>query len=604
MKMKIIIKISEQKIGMLSGLTLFTFLVLSGNSLYADEKFQKMFLLTNYISSDYENAVKDGQIVSEFEYDEMKEFCNQIMQLSPNEIKEKVKELCDSIEKKESTEKIKEITSEILSFLGKKGAISPTHIPEFNLGRKLYTNLCISCHGKMGEGIEMKVSSDSPPPPAPLTSPHISPTRVYLTTKFGIEGTTMPAFSLSEKERWSLSFYVAYLKYMLDGQKNNSNGIQTTENFDLLFEYGLKSNEELEQIFGEKAGDIRKKVFELKNLDVFKSGILKAIEEIDKKNNDVSSAILTKSYMIFEEIEPELKVRNQDAVVKIELLYQDAILSMKEGKDNTKEKLNEILKAVEEIEKQKDVGKTIASFIIVFREGFEAIIIVSAILGVVSAASISQIPIYIGALSGIIGGILLWEITGKIISINREIMEGVFTITAVLVIIWVSLWILEKTRKENLKKFIDKVKNAAFGRKYLFLMFLSFLATSREAGETVLFLRALGEGIEKGVIIGFISLFAVAFAIYILKMKLDTIKFFILTNIILNIVAVVLLGKAIVEFQEAGLIPISFVNIPQIEIIGIYPTLQTLIPQIILFLALFGATIIYLSKGRTRQIAK
>ncbi|MCS7214242.1 MAG: FTR1 family protein [Candidatus Calescibacterium sp.] len=602
--MKIIIKISEQKIGMLFGLTLFTFLVLSGNSLYADEKFQKMFLLTNYISSDYENAVKDGQIVSEFEYDEMKEFCNQIMQLSPNEIKEKVKELCDSIEKKESTEKIKEITSEILSFLGKKGAISPTHIPEFNLGRKLYTNLCISCHGKMGEGIEMKVSSDSPPPPAPLTSPHISPTRVYLTTKFGIEGTTMPAFSLSEKERWSLSFYVAYLKYMLDGQKNNSNGIQTTENFDLLFEYGLKSNEELEQIFGEKAGDIRKKVFELKNLDVFKSGILKAIEEIDKKNNDVSSAILTKSYMIFEEIEPELKVRNQDAVVKIELLYQDAILSMKEGKDNTKEKLNEILKAVEEIEKQKDVGKTIASFIIVFREGLEAIIIVSAILGVVSAASISQIPIYIGALSGIIGGILLWEITGKIISINREIMEGVFTITAVLVIIWVSLWILEKTRKENLKKFIDKVKNAAFGRKYLFLMFLSFLATSREAGETVLFLRALGEGIEKGVIIGFISLFAVAFAIYILKMKLDTIKFFILTNIILNIVAVVLLGKAIVEFQEAGLIPISFVNIPQIEIIGIYPTLQTLIPQIILFLALFGATIIYLSKGRPRQIAK
>ncbi|MCX7734121.1 MAG: FTR1 family protein [bacterium] len=602
--MKIIIKISEQKIGMLFGLTLFTFLVLSGNSLYADEKFQKMFLLTNYISSDYENAVKDGQIVSEFEYDEMKEFCNQIMQLSPNEIKEKVKELCDSIEKKESTEKIKEITSEILSFLGKKGAISPTHIPEFNLGRKLYTNLCISCHGKMGEGIEMKVSSDSPPPPAPLTSPHISPTRVYLTTKFGIEGTTMPAFSLSEKERWSLSFYVAYLKYMLDGQKNNSNGIQTTENFDLLFEYGLKSNEELEQIFGEKAGDIRKKVFELKNLDVFKSGILKAIEEIDKKNNDVSSAILTKSYMIFEEIEPELKVRNQDAVVKIELLYQDAILSMKEGKDNTKEKLNEILKAVEEIEKQKDVGKTIASFIIVFREGLEAIIIVSAILGVVSAASISQIPIYIGALSGIIGGILLWEITGKIISINREIMEGVFTITAVLVIIWVSLWILEKTRKENLKKFIDKVKNAAFGRKYLFLMFLSFLATSREAGETVLFLRALGEGIEKGVIIGFISLFAVAFAIYILKMKLDTIKFFILTNIILNIVAVVLLGKAIVEFQEAGLIPISFVNIPQIEIIGIYPTLQTLIPQIILFLALFGATIIYLSKGRPRQVAK
>lgn len=599
--MKIIIKILERKIEVFSA---FTFFILLGNSLYADEKFQKMFLLTNYISSDYENAVKDGQIISEFEYNEMKEFCNEIMELSTNEIKEKAEKLCKAIDKKESTEKIKEITSEIMSFLGKKGAVSPTYIPESDLGKKLYNNLCLSCHGKGGEGIEMNVSGDSPPPPAPLTAPHISPTRVYLTTKFGIEGTTMPAFSLSEKERWSLSFYVAYLKYMLEERKGKSNGVQTTEPFSILFEYGLKSNEDLEETFGENAGFIRQKAFELKNLDVFKSGILKAIEEINKKNIELSSNILTKSYMIFEEIEPSLKVRNQDAVVKIELLYQDAILSMKEGKGDSKEKLNEMLKVVEEIEKQKDVGKTLASFIIIFREGLEAIIIVSAILGVVSTAGISQTPIYIGALSGIIGGIALWEITGKIISINREIMEGVFTITAVLVIIWVSLWILEKTRKENLKKFIDKVKTAAFGRKYLFLILLSFIATSREAGETVLFLRALGEGIEKGVIIGFISLLAVAFAIYILKMKLDTIRFFILTNIVLNIIAVILLGKAIVEFQEAGLIPISFVNIPQIEIIGIYPTLQTLIPQIILFLALFGATIIYLSKGRPRQIAK
>lgn len=596
MKMKIVIKISniQKLIPLITVVTLLT-----TKSYASDQKIEKIFLLSNYIMSDYENAVKDGKIVSDFEYNEMKAFCQEMLELSTEDVLGKTKELCYTIEQKGSTQKIQEILSDIIKTVGKKGGISPNKIPDFQLGEKLFLNLCSSCHGKNGDGV--KADTSGSPPPSPLTTEHISPIKVYLTTKFGIEGTTMPAIVLGEKERWSVSFYASLLRYKnQEGQPTESQltNDKIPDAFSLLFEYGPKTNQELEQIYGTSSSEIRKKVFELKNLDVFKYGILRAIDEVKKGNFDGASNILTKAYMIFEEVETELKLKNPSSVVQIELLFRDTISSMKQQKKTAEENLNKMLKNLQTLERDEKLGKTFVAFTIVLREGFEAIIIIAAILGIVSSVGIKKLPVYIGALSGIIAGIALWEATGKIISINKEIMEGVFTIFAVLLIVWVSFWVLEKTRRRNLKKFTDKVKHAATGRRYIFLFLLSFLSASREAGETVLFLRALGSGIEKGVIIGFLSLGLVAFSIYILKMKLDTRKFFILTNIILNITAVALLGKGIVELQEAGLIPISIIDIPHIDIIGIYPTIQTTVPQLILAIILFGATAVYLFREK------
>lgn len=591
MKMKIVIKILTRKAKIL---TIILIISLT-NKAYGDQMNEKIFLLSNYIMSDYENAVKDGKVISEFEYNEMKEFCMEILEISEGDIKMKAEELCKTIEQKGSVQRIQEISSDIIKLVSKKGLISPTHIPNIEIGKKLYSDLCSSCHGRNGEGIIFNTSNNSPPPP-PLTTEHISPPKVYLTTKFGIEGTTMPAFSLGEKERWSLAFYVASLRYQ--NSKNEEIQYKIPDPFSLLFEHGIKSNKQLES---EKlAKIIREKVFELKNLDVFKHGILKAIDKVKEGNFEEGLNIITKSYMVFEDAETEFRIRNPSNVVQIELLFRDVVSSMKRADISAEEKLYNMLKNLTSLERDEKIGKNFIAFTVVLREGFEAIIIIAAILAIISSVGIRKSPVYIGALTGIIAGITLWEATGKIISINRELMEGIFTILASALIIWVSLWVLEKIRQKNLKRFTEKVKHAAKGRRYIFLFFLSFLSTSREAGETVLFLRALGSGIEKGVILGFLSLGIIALLIYILKMKLEIRKFFILTNIILNITAVALLGKGIVELQEAGLIPISMIDIPHIDIIGIYPTLQTIIPQIALALILFGTTVTYLLKERIK----
>jgi FTR1 family protein len=175
-------------------------------------------------------------------------------------------------------------------------------------------------------------------------------------------------------------------------------------------------------------------------------------------------------------------------------------------------------------------------------------------------------------------------------------MEGFLTLVAVLVILYVSFWLLENSRQEKIRQFIERTKSYADLKNYTSLFLLSFFAVSREAGEAALFLRAIGDvrAMFYGIILGASALFVVAFLIYFLRIKLKPRIFFVITNIMLNFVAVALLGKAIAEFQEAGIVPITFVKVPSFDFFGIFPTLQTIIPQLILFVFLFGVTIYYL----------
>ncbi len=573
--------------------------------------YARLFMLSNYISSDYENAVSDGKVISDFEYSEMKDFCSEIISLTQGtEIENLSYKLCRAIENKEDVKLVRELANEVSNFALKNGGLKPNFIPDFKLGEKIYRLNCASCHGERGEGY--KVQFQDSPPPSPLTSPHISPVKVFTITKFGIDGTRMISFDMSDKERWSLSFFVSAMRYILqEGVKDRrelikrekENDFDFKENnfdfddFSLLSLLSSASNYELESRFGfNLAKRLRLSVFHLDELSVFFSGVRNAIQLVEQGKISEAKATLDLAYFIFESVESKIALRDFAAVKKIELLYRSAHANMNKGKfDETKMNLYEILSIIDKI-KSKEIGKSFSAFVIVFREGFEAILIISAILGIVSITRASKFPVYLGTILGIVFGILLWIILGRVVLINPEFMEGLLTLVAVLVILYVSFWLLENSRQEKIRQFIERTKSYADLRNYTSLFLLSFFAVSREAGELALFLRALGDARATfyGIIFGSSALFVVAFLVYFLRIKLKPRIFFVITNIMLNLVAVALLGKAIAEFQEAGIIPITFIKIPSFDFFGIFPTLQTIIPQLILFVFLFGVTIYYL----------
>jgi FTR1 family protein len=571
----------------------------------------KIFMSSSYIGSDYEKAVENGKVISKFEYEEMKNMCKEIQDSAKNyeEIKKMADELCQAIENKEDKMVVREISREISEFAVKKGAVQPTSAPSFKKGESLYKKLCSSCHGEKGEGY--KITFENSPPPSPLTAQHISPAKVFAITKFGIEGTNMPKFELTDKERWSLSFYVSAMRYIfLEGDEKNfsqpdENRREITkniDNFSALFDFSSKENGEIEKSYGfDTAKRIRLEVFRINNEDVFLEGLEKGIRSL--KEGDLKSAeyFITSGYMIFEEIEPILSAKDKSKVKKIEMLYSSAIQDIKSGKEeNAEEKIKKISNLLHEISENKTNNK-FSAFIIVLREGFEAILIISAIFGIISSSGLSPVPLYSGALTGFISGVALWKVLEKIMSINRELMEGIMTALAVILILWVSLWVLQKTREENIRAFLEKIKKEAQTRNYVFLFLASFFAVSREAGETVIFLSALGPNIKEGVILGILALVAIAIIIYILKVKLKPKSFFTVTNVILNITAVALIGKAVLEFQSARIIPVDIIDfLPSIDILGIYPTVQTISAQLVLLVFIISITAYYLMKSEQR----
>ena len=67
------------------------------------------------------------------------------------------------------------------------------------------------------------------------------------------------------------------------------------------------------------------------------------------------------------------------------------------------------------------------------------------------------------------------------------------------------------------------------------------------------------------------------------------------------VLAVIFAGKGVAALQEAGYIPVSPVDFPRIDLLGIYPNLQGLLLQLgLLLLALF---LWYGLPGRQREAA-
>jgi high-affinity iron transporter len=62
--------------------------------------------------------------------------------------------------------------------------------------------------------------------------------------------------------------------------------------------------------------------------------------------------------------------------------------------------------------------------------------------------------------------------------------------------------------------------------------------------------------------------------------------FFGATSLLLALLAVVFVGKGIAALQEAGTLPVNPVNIPSLPALGLYPSLQGLVLQMLVVVAI------------------
>jgi high-affinity iron transporter len=303
---------------------------------------------------------------------------------------------------------------------------------------------------------------------------------------------------------------------------------------------------------------------------------------------------------------------------KVEYEFSTAKKAMLAGKDKEAKESIDRLKAylVEDAAsldgtKESSAGVFAASLLIITREGFEAIIIVGAIIAylIKSGNKDKTRAVYIGSVIALFASVVMAFILNSLAGANgenQEIVEGVTMLVAVAVLFYVSNWMVSKSEAEAWSKYIEGKVSGAISRGSMFsLAFAAFLAVFREGAETILFYQALNADTETyknmvwiGLAVGAVLLVAIYLAIRFLSIRLPLKPFFLGTSVLLFVMSIAFTGSGIKELQEGNVISVTTVpGAPTVDILGIYPTVETLLPQVILLVITVVTFIVQIRKG-------
>ena len=329
---------------------------------------------------------------------------------------------------------------------------------------------------------------------------------------------------------------------------------------------------------------------------------------------------------VFENSGMENKVGSRDSNFKAELegYFTRLVSLMKAGQgdklqDQAVGLSQNLAKAVDMLQggEQSDWSMFLYSLLIILREGLEALLIVAAIVAyMVKNNHHDKLPIirqsvYVALSASVVTAFifqLIFENSGQ----NRELLEGFTMIIAVFMLFSMSYWLLSKVEAQNWKRYLEGKLSTALTAGSLFGLWLtSFLAVYREGAETVLFYYALVGDAKSSVSLfylfaGFIT-GAVLLAICYFIMRYSVVKlplkpFFMFTGSFMYLMAFVFAGKSVLELIEGKLFEPTLVNgVPEISWLGIYPYVETLVPQVILIIAAIFA--LFVMKYQSKKAA-
>ncbi len=263
----------------------------------------------------------------------------------------------------------------------------------------------------------------------------------------------------------------------------------------------------------------------------------------------------------------------------------------------------------------------LAAFGIIVREGLEAILVIAAIIAYLTKSGNGKTlkNVYIGAVFGILAsfaaaGVLfylkkVWTGAGQ----SQEVIEGITALIAVCVLFYVSNWMISKSEAASWSRYIDgKVQSSVAAGSGFALAFTAFLSVFREGAEVVLFYQPmLSEGnagmVWAGFAAGCVLLVFVYLAITKLSIRLPIKLFFTATSILMAVMCVSFLGSGIKELAEGNVFDLAFrvPGVPEndiIQIFGIYPYLETLLPQLILTVILIITFLVAHYRGKMDKL--
>src|SRR5690606_11143551 len=308
----------------------------------------------------------------------------------------------------------------------------------------------------------------------------------------------------------------------------------------------------------------------------------------------------------FEPVEPLLAARDKPLMVRIETAMAQlrSGLAANAGADALQaqvDALDGLFAEAEQVlghDRASSGASFAAAFAILLREGLEALLVVIAMIALLRKAGRSEMLPWVhgGWASALVAGALTWALATWVLEISgasRELSEGFGALLAAVVLVWVGIWMHGKSHVDAWQRYVHDRLGRVLGRgSGLLLLGLVFVVVYREVFETILFFAALwGQGSRGSVLAGgatgALALAVVGWALMRYSRRLPIAQFFRYSSILIAVLAVVLAGKAVSALQEAGYVPVAWLDgWPRAELLGLYPTLQGVAAQAAVVLVL------------------
>jgi high-affinity iron transporter len=243
---------------------------------------------------------------------------------------------------------------------------------------------------------------------------------------------------------------------------------------------------------------------------------------------------------------------------------------------------------------------------IILREGLEALLVIVALLAFLSKSGNADKRGWIwaggalGVLASIGAAFILQAIFNSVSAgANRELIEGVTGLIAAALLFYVSYWLHSKASLGAWKRYIDQRTTQALARGSMVgLALLAFLAVFREGAETAVFYLGMAPSIAlsdllAGMGVGVVVLIIAAVLMLVVGVKLPLRPFFRIAGLLVYYLGFKFVGTGMHALQVAGAIPSTPIpgleSNPLFEFFGVYPTWQTLLPQLVLLLGALAA---------------
>lgn len=342
------------------------------------------------------------------------------------------------------------------------------------------------------------------------------------------------------------------------------------------------------------------------------------------KRQEAATVVSDAYFEIFHRIEPELAAVLPAETRDLEQAFSKIRGSLVQGAptaevtSQTATLLGSLESAIEQSSRnlEKPWFTFLNAFVIILREGVEAILILACILVFVRRSRKPNLArlVYGGAGLALVASVLTALLVDEIFRRSgaaREALEGASLLLAAVVLFFVSYWFLAQAQALRWQGFIQGRIAASLGRgSAAALAATAFLAVYREGAETVLFYQALAASspsppgiLVAGFFCGVVALVLIYGIFQKLTGKLPLRPFFTVSSAFLYALAFVFAGQGVLELAEAGWFQPTYLKvIPPIEVLGIYPTLETLLVQAVFVAAALISLPVLIRKVPQRRL--